>query len=107
MRHPVLEGANEGNWGLLRLPCIAQLMDEMGVYSIDDKNIPFTDSVMALALVTDLAREMEGLGAPVIGGMYWSSAQESESAARAKTERVDMYFLPVGVDGAILGGRNG
>lgn len=86
IRHPVMEGPGEGNWGLLRLPTISQLMDEMGIYSLDDKNIPFTDSVMALALVTDLAREMEGVGAPVIGGMYWSPEAERTSIQQARYE---------------------
>lgn len=103
--HPILEEPGEGNWGLIRLPCISQLMDEMGVYSIDDKNIPFTDSVMALALVVDLAREMEGIGPPVIGGMYWNEQQETESTRRATLERVEMVSIPVGMHGEILGGR--
>ena len=105
IRHPILEEPNEGDWGMLRLPCISQLMDEMGIYSIDDKNIPFTDSVIALALVTDLAREMEGVGPPVIGGMYWSPTQEASAVRRAESARLEMYSLPIGVDGEILGGR--
>lgn len=105
IRHPVLEEPNEGNWGLLRIPCISQLMDEMGIYSLDDKNIPFTDSVMSLALATDLAREMEGVAPPVIGGMYWSPEQEARSVARATTEQIETYRMPVGVSGEILGGR--
>lgn len=105
--HPVLEEPGEGDWGMLRLACITQLMDEMGVYSIDDKNIPFTDSVMALALVTDLAREMEGVGAPVIGGMFWSPEQEKDSVKRAQMEQTEPYRIPVGVNGQILGGTNG
>ena len=105
IRHPILEEPNEGDWGMLRLPCISQLMDEMGIYSIDDKNIPFTDSVIALALVTDLAREMEGVGPPVIGGMYWSPTQEASAVRRADSARLEMYSLPIGVDGEILGGR--
>ncbi|HEX9015551.1 MAG TPA: hypothetical protein VF960_06035 [Chloroflexota bacterium] len=103
-RHPVLEGPGEGDWGLLRLPCISQLMDEMGIYSIDDKNIPFTDSVMSLALCVDLAREMEGISPPVVGGMYW--APDKEKDPTPVTERVEPYRLPVGVDGMILGGSN-
>lgn len=105
MVHPVLEGPNEGNWGLLRLPCISQLMDEMGIYSLDDKNIPFTDSVMALALVTDLAREMEGLGPPVLGGMYWTPEKEADSIKRASVEKIELYSLPIGVSGMIIGGK--
>ena len=104
--HPVLEGPGEGNWGMLRLPCISQLMDEMGIYSIDDKNIPFTDSVMSLALVTDLAREMEGVGPPLLGGMYWSPDQEAESK-RAAVYRDTIYRIPMGAGGEILGGRHG
>ena len=107
IRHPVLEAPGEGHWGLLRLPCISQLMDEMGIYSLDDKNIPFTDSVMSLALVTDLARDMEGLGPPVIGGMYWSPEQEKDSAKRALVEKIETYIMPVGSQGQIIGGKHG
>lgn len=105
--HPVLEEPGEGNWGMLRLPTITQLMDEMGIYSIDDKAIPFTDSVMMLALVTDLAREMEGVSAPVIGGMYWSPEDERRSARATDAERVEKYLMPIGVGGELLGGRRG
>jgi len=76
----------------------------MGVYSIDDKNIPFTDSVMALALVTDLAREMEGVAAPVIGGMYWTPEEERKSILRQKVDQFDTLRVPVSMDGEILGG---
>lgn len=106
IRHPVLEGPGEGHWGLLRLPCISQLMDEMGIYSIDDKNIPFTDSVVALALVVDLAREMEGITPPVLGGMYWSDAKEADAIKRANFEQHEIYVVPVGSSGEILGGRH-
>jgi hypothetical protein len=107
IRHPVLEGPGEGSWGLLRLPCIGQLMDEMGIYSIDDKNIALTDSVISLALVTDLARDMEGLRAPLIGGLYWSPEQEAKSVSRAALERISTVRIPLGVSGEILGGSNG
>lgn len=66
---PVLQAPGEG-WGVLRLPCITQLMDEMGVYSLDDKDIPFTDSVMSLALAVHAARDMEAVGDPVLGGLF-------------------------------------
>ena len=56
----------------LRLPCITQLLDEVGVYSLDDKDIPFTDSVMSLALATWAAYEAETVTSPVIGGLYGS-----------------------------------
>jgi hypothetical protein len=67
---PVLQEPGEGGWGLLRLPMITQLMDEMGVYSLDDKDIPFTDSVMSLALATNAAYEAENISEPVSGGLY-------------------------------------
>jgi len=68
---PILQPPGTG-WGLLRLPTITQLMDEMGVYSLDDKDIPFTDSVMSLALATYAAYEAEGLTEPVTGGVFGS-----------------------------------
>lgn len=67
---PVLQDPGEGDWGVLRIPTITQLMDEMGVYSLDDKDIPYTDSVMSLALATHAAYEAEGVTEPVYGGMY-------------------------------------
>jgi len=69
MKIPILQEPGTG-WGALRLPCITQLMDEMGVYSIDDKDIPFTDSVMSLALAVHAAMEMEGVGEIALGGLY-------------------------------------
>lgn len=67
---PVMQDVGEGNWGILRLPTITQLMDELGVYSLDDKDIVFTDSVMSLALATHAAYESESVGEPVYGGIY-------------------------------------
>ncbi len=68
---PVMEDPDpEGDgWGLLRLPCIPQLMDELGTYMLDDKDI-VQDSVMALALATDLAYSGEFVGEAVEGGIY-------------------------------------
>ena len=66
---PVLQPPGDG-WGILRLPCITQMMDELGVYSLDDKDLPFTDSVMSLALTTHAAYEAEGVTDPVYGGVY-------------------------------------
>ena len=80
---PVLQQPGEG-WGILRLPCITQLMDEMGVYAFDDKDIPYTDSVMSLALAVHAAYEMEGVSEPVIGGMYGDPA----SVAGTREEQV-------------------
>lgn len=72
---PIMQDPGDGNWGTLRLPTISQLMDEMGVYSLDDKNIAFTDSVMSLALAAAYAYEYEGLSAPVEGGLYDDASQ--------------------------------
>ena len=74
-KEPVLRSPGDVNaagkpWGVLRMPCIPQLMDEMGVYSLDDKDIPFTDSVMSLALAVNSAYEMEYVTEPVQGGLY-------------------------------------
>lgn len=41
---------NESSWGLIRLPSIPQLVDEMGVYQLNDKDL-VQDCVMALAMV--------------------------------------------------------
>lgn len=68
-RVPIMEEAKKGNWGLLRMPPVAQLMDEMGVYQFDDKDL-VTDSVIALALAADLAYQTEAIREPVIGGLY-------------------------------------
>ena len=105
IKQPILEGPGEGAWGLLRIPCIAQVMDEMGIYALDDKAIEFTDSVMALALVVDLAREMEGVSPPVLGGMFWSGEQERISSRQAEMDQLERYSLPIGASGQILGGR--
>lgn len=68
---PVMEEPDpDGDgWGLLRLPTIPQLMDELGTYMMNDKDIT-QDSVMALALVTDLAYSGEFVGQAVEGGVY-------------------------------------
>lgn len=76
---PILQEPGTG-WGLLRLPCITQLMDEMGVYSLDDKDIPFTDSVMSLALATHAAYEAEGLQGPVMGGIHGAASRDDLDA---------------------------
>lgn len=66
---PIMERAGEGNWGNLRLPLITQLMDELGIYQFDDKDLT-QDSVMALALAADLAYQSEAVREPVVGGLY-------------------------------------
>jgi hypothetical protein len=66
---PVMEQPGVGDWGLIRLPYITQLLDEMGIYMLDDKDL-VQDSVMALALVVELAYSGTLLAAPVLGGIY-------------------------------------
>lgn len=85
---PVLQQPGEG-WGLLRLPTITQLMDEMGVYSLDDKDIPFTDSVMSLALAVHAAYEMEGIHPPVLGGMWGDPTPQLDSGWQYRDITVD------------------
>lgn len=68
---PVMEDPDpEGDgWGLLRLPCIPQLMDELGTYMLEDRDLQ-QDSVISLALATDLAYSGEFVGQAVEGGVY-------------------------------------
>jgi hypothetical protein len=70
-RVPVMEEPDPESdaWGLLRMPCIPQLMDEMGTYMLKDKDL-VQDSVMSLALATDLAYSGEFVGQAVEGGLY-------------------------------------
>ena len=72
MEVPVLEAPGEGDWGLLRFPCIPQLLDEFGVYQLDDKDL-VQDCVMAAGLVTELAYNAGQLAAPLVGGLYGDS----------------------------------
>jgi hypothetical protein len=87
---PVLQEAGEGNWGILRLPILTQLMDEIGVYSLDDKDIAFTDCVMSLALATHAAYETEGVTEPVYGGIYGDpeSAPKATLVQEFESERI-------------------
>jgi terminase large subunit-like protein len=90
---PILQDPGTG-WGLLRLPCVTQLMDEMGIYSLDDKDIPFTDSVMSLALVTNAAYEAEGLVAPVSGGIHGpNSVEDAEAPVAGPRIGIDADYL--------------
>ncbi len=68
-RVPKLEGPGEGSWGLLRLPCVTQLMDELGLYRIDDKDL-VQDSVISLGMAVAAAYQMESVRPPVHGGIY-------------------------------------
>jgi hypothetical protein len=66
-----LEEPGEGEWGLLRMPLIKQLLTELEMYQLDDKKL-VQDSVFSLGLAVAAAREMEYVKSPVIGGLYWS-----------------------------------
>lgn len=66
---PVFEEPGEGEWGLLRMPYISQLQDELGIYQLDDKEL-VQDSVFALALAIGAAYDMEYMTAPALGGLY-------------------------------------
>jgi hypothetical protein len=68
---PRLQEPREGEWGLLRLPLIPQLRNELEIYQLDDKKL-VQDSVFALGLAVAGARELEGVRPAVIGGLYWS-----------------------------------
>ena len=68
-RIPKLLPPGEGGWGLLRLPTITQLMDELGLYRIDDKDL-VQDSVISLGLAVVAAYQMEAVKPPVMGGLY-------------------------------------
>lgn len=68
-RHPELEAPGEGNWGLLRLPEHTQLMDEMGLYMMNDRGL-VQDSVISLALACAAAYEMESIAPAAIGGLW-------------------------------------
>lgn len=66
---PIFEEPGEGEWGLVRMPFIGQLQDEMGIYRLDDQDLT-QDSVFALALAIYAAYDMEEISAPAIGGLY-------------------------------------
>ncbi len=66
---PDMLAANEGSWGMLRLPPIPQLLDEMGTYQLEDKDL-VQDSVMALAMVTDIVYDGVLLAEPATGSIY-------------------------------------
>jgi hypothetical protein len=68
---PVLEDPDPeaDAWGLLRMPPITQLVDEFGVYRLDDKKL-VQDCVMAVALAVERAWMDRAIAAPVAGGLY-------------------------------------
>lgn len=56
-------------WGLLRMPAIPQLLDELGVYQFDDKDL-VQDSVMALAMTVQAVFDGTALSGPAVGSLY-------------------------------------
>jgi len=71
---PRLEEPRSGEWGLIRMPLIAQMRTELEMYQLDDKKL-VQDSVFALGLAVAAAREMEYVRPPVIGGLHWSGRE--------------------------------
>lgn len=71
---PKLEEPRSGEWGLIRMPLIAQMRNELEIYQLDDKKL-VQDSVFALGLAVAAAREMEYVRAPVLGGLHWSGRE--------------------------------
>lgn len=65
---PILELPGEG-WGVFRMPGIAQLVDEFGVYQMDDKNL-VQDCVQAIALAIHQVFDGTLLEEPISGGLY-------------------------------------
>lgn len=65
----VLESPGEGNWGLIRMPPLPQLVDEFGIYQLDDKQLT-QDSVMAIGLAIESIYDGMLLSEPEEGGIY-------------------------------------
>lgn len=66
---PILERPGEGNWGLIRMPPVTQLVDEFGIYQLDDKDLT-QDCVQAVALAVHAVYDGMLLPEPVEGGLY-------------------------------------
>jgi hypothetical protein len=69
---PLMEPVG-GDWGLIRMPAIPQLLDEFGTYEMKDKDL-VQDSVMAAGMAISTIYDGGVLQAPVMG--IWSSAEE-------------------------------
>lgn len=68
--YPRMEEPFEGDWGNLRMPMITQLLDELGLYRLDDKDL-VQDSVFALALAVQEGYAMMWVTPPLLsGGLY-------------------------------------
>jgi len=70
-----------GEWGLLRMPPIPQLLDEFGGYELDDKKL-VQDSVMAVALAIQQIYDGSVLDRPLSGGLYGGGADPLPSNER-------------------------
>lgn len=66
---PIYEAPGEGDWGLVRIPSYPQMLDELGTYELNDKDL-VQDSVMALALAVSVIYDGTLLYQPVMGGLY-------------------------------------
>lgn len=63
-----------GNWGLIRMPPLPEMVDEFGVYEIDDKKLQ-TDTVMAVALAIGQIYDGALLGEPIIGSSMYDGPE--------------------------------
>lgn len=66
-----------GTWGLIRMPPIPEMVDEFGVYEIDDKKLQ-TDTVMAVALAIGQIYDGALLGEPIIGSSMYDGPEAVE-----------------------------
>jgi hypothetical protein len=77
---PLMQAPGEGNWGLLRMPCIPQLLDEFGVYMLDDKDL-VQDCIMATALAVEIGYDGTLLMVPAMGPLMGSEQTDGGWAA--------------------------
>jgi hypothetical protein len=73
---PVMEPVG-GEWGLLRMPAVPQLLDEFGTYELADKKL-VTDSVMAVGMAISSVYDGSVLDRPLPG--IWSVRSEVAGA---------------------------
>lgn len=69
--HPVMDAPDPKSdmWGLVRVPTLPVVIDEFGVYRLDDKKLR-QDTVIALAMAVHRAFEERSVGQPIFGGIY-------------------------------------
>jgi hypothetical protein len=68
---PVLELPGDGDWGLLRMPPIPQIVDEFGIYQFEDRKL-VQDCVQAVALAVHSVFDGSILFEPISGDIYGS-----------------------------------